>query len=66
MKRSDLMAAPTQSRSGSKTQAGKAGLLAFVFVMYSYTTGGPFGLEDQVTNSGPGLTLFDHLILPFF
>ena len=48
------------------TRVRKAGLLAFVFVMYSYTTAGPFGLEDQVTTSGPGLTLLYHLILPFF
>jgi amino acid transporter len=34
--------------------------------MYSYTTGGPFGLEDQVRNSGPGMTLLYHLIVPFF
>ena len=34
--------------------------------MYSYTTGGPFGLEDQVTTSGPGLTLLYHLFIPFF
>lgn len=33
--------------------------------MYSYTTAGPFGLEDQVTNSGPGMTLLYHLVLPF-
>jgi len=33
--------------------------------MYSYTTGGPFGLEDQVTSSGPGMTLLYHLVLPF-
>lgn len=44
----------------------KASLLPFVFVMYAYTTAGPFGLEDQVTTSGPGLTLLYHLILPFF
>lgn len=44
----------------------KAGLLPFVFVMYSYATGGPFGLEDQVTTSGPGMTLLYHLIIPFF
>ncbi len=44
----------------------KAGLLSFVFVMYAYTTAGPFGLEDQVPTSGPGLTLIYHLILPFF
>jgi amino acid transporter len=44
----------------------KASLLPFVFVMYAYTTAGPFGLEDQVTTSGPGLTLLYHLFIPFF
>jgi len=44
----------------------KASLLPFVFVMYAYTTAGPFGLEDQVTTSGPGLTLLYHVIIPFF
>jgi amino acid transporter len=34
--------------------------------MFSYTTGGPFGLEDMVTTSGPGITLLYMLILPFF
>lgn len=52
----------TQSKSAVK----KAGLLYFVFVMYSYTTAGPFGLEEQVTTSGPGLTLLYHLLLPLF
>jgi hypothetical protein len=27
----------------------KAALLPLVFVMYTYATGGPFGLEDMVT-----------------
>src|SRR5947208_3033319 len=35
--------------------ARKAALLPFVFVMYAYATGGPFGLEDMVSTSGPGL-----------
>ena len=34
--------------------------------MYSYTTGGPFGLEEMVTTSGPGMTLLYLLFLPFF
>ncbi|HET7208693.1 MAG TPA: APC family permease [Terriglobales bacterium] len=34
--------------------------------MYSYTTGGPFGLEDMITTSGPGMTLIYLLVLPFF
>lgn len=44
----------------------KAGLFYLVFVMFSYTTGGPFGLEDMVTTSGPGMTLIYLLVLPFF
>ena len=46
--------------------ARKAGLFYLVFVMFSYTTGGPFGLEDMVTTSGPGITLLYLLILPLF
>jgi len=44
----------------------KAGLFYLVFVMFSYTTGGPFGLEDMVTTSGPGMTLIYLLVLPLF
>jgi amino acid transporter len=44
----------------------KAGLLPFVFVMYAYATGGPFGLEDMVGTSGPGLALLYMLLLPLF
>jgi amino acid transporter len=44
----------------------KAGLFYLIFVMFSYTTGGPFGLEDMVTTSGPGMTLLYLLIVPFF
>jgi amino acid transporter len=34
--------------------------------MFSYTTGGPFGLEDMVSTSGPGMTLIYLLVLPLF
>jgi amino acid transporter len=44
----------------------KAGLISFVFVMYSYCTGGPFGLEDMVTTSGPGMSLIFLIVVPFF
>src|ERR1700758_1255949 len=44
----------------------KASLLPFVFVMYAYATGGPFGLEDMVTTSGPGFTLLYLLVIPLF
>lgn len=49
-----------------KPSLRKATLFSFVFVMYSYTTGGPFGLEEQVSSSGPGMTLLYHLLIPFF
>ena len=50
----------------TKAQVRKASLFYFVFVMYSYTTGGPYGLEGEVTASGPGMALIYDLILPFF
>ena len=52
--------------SATRVVVRKASLLPFVFVMYAYATGGPFGLEDMVTTSGPGLTLLFHLLIPFF
>ncbi len=54
------------TQSAAKTAMKRASLLPFIFVMYSYTTGGPFGLEGQVTTSGPGMTLIYHLLLPVF
>jgi len=50
----------------TRSQIRKAGLFSFVFVMYSYTTGGPFGLEGVVAASGPGMALIYDLVLPFF
>jgi amino acid transporter len=56
--------------SDTKTVASsilkKVGLFSFVFVMYSYNTAGPFGLEDQVRTSGPGMALIYQLLIPFF
>lgn len=49
-----------------KSAIQKAGLFYFVWVMFSYCTGGPFGLEDMVTTSGPGLTLIYLLVIPLF
>lgn len=49
-----------------KSAVRKASLFYFVFVMFSYTTGGPFGLETMVTTSGPGMTLLYLLVLPLF
>ena len=52
--------------SDKKSTLKKAGLLYFVFLMFAYTTGGPFGMEEMVTTSGPGLTLVYLLVIPFF
>src|SRR5436305_14465977 len=56
-----ILTTATQSKSSTLR---KAGLFYLVFVMFSYTTGGPFGLEDMVTTSGPGITLLYLLLLP--
>ena len=45
---------PLASSNGNGAALRKAGLFYLVFVMFSYTTGGPFGLEDMVSTSGPG------------
>jgi amino acid transporter len=50
----------------NKAHVRKASLFYFVFVMYSYTTAGPFGLEGVVAASGPGMALLYDLVLPFF
>jgi amino acid transporter len=52
--------------SESNSAIKKAGLLYFVFVMFAYVTGGPFGLEGMITTSGPGMTLVYLLIIPLF
>jgi amino acid transporter len=57
---------PLTSNNGARSALRKAGLFYLVIVMFSYTTGGPFGLEDMVSTSGPGLTLIYLLVLPFF
>ncbi len=50
----------------TKSAVKKAGLFYFLFVMFAYTTGGPFGLEEMVTTSGPGMTLVYLLVIPLF
>jgi amino acid transporter len=50
----------------SQVHVKRASLFYLVFVMYSYTTGGPFGLEAQVSTAGPGMALLYFLVVPFF
>ncbi len=59
------MTSPSQTTT-AQSALRKAGLFYFVWVMFSYCTGGPFGLEDMVTTSGPGMTLIYLLVIPFF
>jgi amino acid transporter len=59
-------AGPSNNAAVTARALKKVGLFSFVFVMYSYNTAGPFGLEDMVRTSGPGLTLIYQLVIPFF
>jgi len=55
------MAIPTQSRLPGKTQIRKAGLLAFVFVMYSYTTAVLF--SDYLSFFFPQISGWKHYLV---
>jgi amino acid transporter len=68
LKTSAELASDTEKQiSSARVRAiKKVGLFSFVFVMYSYNTAGPFGLEDQVRTSGPGMALMYQLLIPFF
>src|ERR1700733_7171475 len=57
------MSAPSKA---AQSLLRKPSLFYFVWVMFSYCTGGPFGLEDMVTTSGPGVTLLYLLFIPMF
>jgi amino acid transporter len=50
--------------SSTTSSVRKASLFYFVFVMFSYTTGGPFGLESMISSSGPGMSLLYLLVIP--
>jgi amino acid transporter len=63
----ELASGSEKQTSAARVRAiKKVGLFSFVFVMYSYNTAGPFGLEDQVRTSGPGMALMYQLLIPFF
>ncbi len=60
------MNSPDDSAASKHSAVRKAGLFYLVFVMFSYTTGGPMGIEDMITSAGPGMALLYLLVLPFF
>jgi amino acid transporter len=45
--------------------ARKATLLQLIFLIYGVCAAGPYGLEEMVSSSGPGMTLFLLLLMPF-
>ena len=56
-----------QSYSGvDNLKKHRMSLLALLALMYSWTCGGPFGIENIVSSSGPGLAIVVLLVFPFF
>lgn len=51
--------------SAPMNTARKATLLQLVFLIYGVCAAGPFGLEGMVSESGPGMTIFLLLLMPF-
>lgn len=47
-------------------RASKIGLLGVVALIYSYTSGGLFGIEDMISSCGPGLAFLMIVLLPIF
>lgn len=43
----------------------KATLLQLIFLIYGVCAAGPYGLEEMVSTSGPGMTLLLLLVMPF-
>src|SRR5215469_2287433 len=66
LNRSGTLQSADQRQANAVRALKKVSLFPFIFVMYSYTTAGPFGLEDQISTSGPGMALIYQLVIPFF
>jgi amino acid transporter len=66
LNRSGTLQSADQRQANALRVLKKVSLFPFIFVMYSYTTAGPFGLEDQISTSGPGMALIYQLVIPFF
>lgn len=52
-------------RPSEATRFKKLKLGAFVAVLYSYCAAGPFGFEEMVSTSGPGMALLFLLVVPW-
>ncbi|HXH27781.1 MAG TPA: APC family permease [Candidatus Polarisedimenticolia bacterium] len=51
--------------AGGLRRERKASLWQLVFLMYTITAAGAYGLEEMVGGSGPGITLLILILLPF-
>src|SRR6201987_501447 len=49
----------------SSTRFRKLKLGAFVAVLYAYCAAGPFGFEEMISTSGPGMSLLFLLLVPW-
>jgi len=56
--------APEPGSAGARFQA-RVGLLAVVGLVYASACGGPFGTEEYVASTGPGLLIFLLCLAPF-
>ncbi|PYU14659.1 MAG: hypothetical protein DMG29_09095 [Acidobacteria bacterium] len=65
------MSTTTSSMPGALTAVGESrrferlSLSAFVAVLYAYCAAGPFGFEEMVSRSGPGMALLFLMIVPW-
>jgi amino acid transporter len=55
-----------KSQMLAEIKKSKIGMLGVVALIYSYTSGGLFGLEDMLSSCGPGLAFLLILLLPIF
>src|SRR4051812_26904479 len=53
------------SRPHSHPPFRKLKLGVFVAVLYAYCAAGPFGFEDMIRSSGPGMSLLFLMIIPW-
>ena len=55
----------TDSKGGSRTFKGRAGLLPLVGLLFASTCAGPYGIEDFVSRVGPGLFVVLLFVTPW-
>ena len=56
---------PQTAPGDSASRFRKLKLGAFVAVLYAYCSSGPFGFEEMISTSGPGMALLFLLIIPW-